>query len=92
MIVRNGYHHERDIQTGIGGVKVKAPRVRDLRSDEDDPIRFTSRILPPYLRRTKSLEDGYRESEQSWKETRAKQRSGSRISGCRNEGVRRESV
>ncbi|VAX24979.1 hypothetical protein MNBD_NITROSPINAE02-252 [hydrothermal vent metagenome] len=69
MIVRNGYHHERDIQTGIGGVKVKATRVRDLRSGEDDPIRFTSRILPPYLRRTKSLEDGYRESEQSWKET-----------------------
>jgi len=57
MIVRNGYHHERDIQTGIGTVRVKAPRVRDLRSGEDDPIRFTPRILPPYLRKTKSLEE-----------------------------------
>jgi len=57
MIVRNGYHHERDIQTGIGSFPVKAPRVRDLRSDEDEPIRFTSKILPPYLRKTKSLEE-----------------------------------
>ena len=48
---------EREVQTGIGAVTVKRPRVRDR-----DPqatggrIRFTSSILPPYLRRAKSVE------------------------------------
>jgi len=57
-IVRHGYLPERDIQTGIGAVAVKAPRVRDR--DPAAPggrIRFTSSILPPYLRRSKSLEE-----------------------------------
>ena len=56
QVVRNGYHREREVQTGIGGVKVKAPRVRDLRCSVDRVI-FTSSILPPYLRKTKSLEE-----------------------------------
>jgi len=56
LIVRNGYHREREVQTGIGGVKVKAPRVRDQRCSTDR-IHFTSRILPPYLRKTRSLEE-----------------------------------
>lgn len=55
-VVRNGYLPEREIQTGIGSVSVKAPRVRD-RASGDDAIRFTSKILPPYLRRSKSIED-----------------------------------
>ncbi len=49
---------EREIQTGIGAVQVKAPRVRDR--DPEAPggrIGFTSRILPPYLRRAKSIEE-----------------------------------
>lgn len=56
-IVRNGYLPERKIQTGIGQVEVKAPRVRDRQPDPcKGRIRFTSTILPPYLRRTKSIE------------------------------------
>ncbi len=57
-VVRHGYLPEREIQTGIGAVAIKAPRVRDR-----DPaaaggrIRFTSSILPPYLRRSKSMEE-----------------------------------
>src|SRR5512147_3217761 len=55
QVVRNGHLPERTIQTGIGNVEVKQPRVRDRRpADEREP--FTSAILPPYLRKTKSLE------------------------------------
>ena len=57
-IVRNGHLPERLIQTGIGPVDVRQPRVRDRRAGKGDgAIRFTSAILPRYLRRTKSLED-----------------------------------
>lgn len=52
-IVRNGYQPERTIQTGIGDVPVKAPRVRDRQGS----IKFSSSILPRYLRRTKSIEE-----------------------------------
>jgi transposase-like protein len=52
-IVRNGYLPERDVQTGIGAVRVQVPRVRD-RSGAG--IRFHSALLPPYIRRSKSLE------------------------------------
>ncbi len=57
-IVRHGYLPERDIQTGIGAIRVKAPRVRDR--DPQAPagrIGFTSSILPPYLRRSRSVEE-----------------------------------
>jgi putative transposase len=53
-IVRNGFLPERHIQTGLGDVAVKAPRVRD-RGDGD--IRFASSILPPYLKRAKNVEE-----------------------------------
>ena len=52
-IVRNGYQPERTIQTGIGDLPVKAPRVRD----REGTIKFNSSILPRYLRRTKSIEE-----------------------------------
>ena len=52
-VVRNGHKPERTIQTGIGDVAVKAPRVRDRQGE----IKFSSSILPPYLRRTKSIEE-----------------------------------
>ena len=55
-LVRHGHLPERDIQTGIGAVPVKVPRVRD-RAPEGTPLRFTSTILPPYLRRAKSIEE-----------------------------------
>lgn len=58
MVVRNGHKEEREIQTGIGPVKVRQPRVNDRRKDENgERVRFTSEILPPYLRRTKSIEE-----------------------------------
>jgi len=57
-VVRNGYLPEREIQTGIGPVAVKVPRARDRQPDhESGPIRFTSSLLPPYLRKTKSMEE-----------------------------------
>lgn len=54
QVVRNGYLPEREIQTGIGPVSVRVPRVRDR---GDSGIVFHSNLLPPYLRRTKSIED-----------------------------------
>ena len=54
LVIRNGYLPERTIQTGIGDIAVKAPRVRDR---SGSGLRFTSTILPPYLRRTKSIEE-----------------------------------
>ena len=57
-VVRNGYLPEREIQTGIGPVPVKVPRARDRQPDhESEPIRFKSALLPPYLRKTKSMEE-----------------------------------
>ena len=57
-IVRHGHLPEREIQTGIGPVAVRCPRVRDRGAGETGPrVRFTSRILPPYLRRAKSIEE-----------------------------------
>ena len=57
-VTRNGYLPEREIQTGIGPVKAKVPRVRDRQPDsQTGRICYTSSILPPYLRRTKSMEE-----------------------------------
>ena len=55
QVVRNGHLPERAIQTGIGAVEVQQPRVRDRRP-ADQREAFTSAILPPYLRKTRSLE------------------------------------
>ena len=49
-LVRHGHLPEREVMTGIGSVPVKVPRVRD-RGANAEKIRFTSTILPPYLRR-----------------------------------------
>jgi len=57
LVVRNGHHRSRRIDTGIGAIEVAAPRVNDRRVDESgNRFGFTSAILPPYLRRTRSLE------------------------------------
>ena len=52
-VVRNGHLPEREVQTGIGAVRVKVPRVRDR---SGSGIRFHSALLPSYLRRSNSLE------------------------------------
>ena len=57
-VVRHGYLPEREIQTGIGAVRVKAPRVRDRDPEaRGGRIGFTSSILPRYLQRSKSMEE-----------------------------------
>jgi putative transposase len=53
-VVRNGYLPEREVQTGIGSIPVQVPRLRD-RSGQG--IRFHSSILPPYMRRSRSVEE-----------------------------------
>ena len=55
-LVRHGHLPKREIMTGIGPVAVRQPRVRDREPSEGERIRFSSSILPPYARRTKSLE------------------------------------
>ena len=55
-LVRHGHRPERKVVTGLGPVPVRAPRVRDRTGAGEGRIRFTSAILPPYARRSKSLE------------------------------------
>jgi len=58
LVVRNGHMAVRTIQTGLGAVPVARPRVDDRRVDgQGNRCRFTSKILPPYLRRTRSVEE-----------------------------------
>jgi putative transposase len=55
-LVRHGHLPEREILTGIGAVTVRCPRVRNRVGEGSECIRFSSAILPPYARRSKSLE------------------------------------
>jgi len=52
LVIRNGYLPERAIQTGLGAIKIRQPRIRDKRDGKS----FTSRILPKYVRRSPSVE------------------------------------
>lgn len=52
LVVRNGYLPERDLVTGVGPIRIKQPRVRDKR----EGCRFTSMILPPFMRRVPSVD------------------------------------
>src|SRR3982750_3594862 len=56
-LVRNGHAPERQIQTGIGPIEVRRPKVRDRGAGDAAPIRFTSAVLPAYLRRTRNIEE-----------------------------------
>jgi putative transposase len=56
QVVRNGHLPERTITTGIGPVTVQQPRGHDRRPAERRE-KFSSAILPPYLRKTKSVEE-----------------------------------
>ena len=55
-VVRNGRLPSRTILTGVGPVEVSQPRVRDRRP-AGEAEKFSSKILPPYLRKTKSIEE-----------------------------------
>jgi putative transposase len=52
-VVKNGFHPEREIQTGVGPVTVKIPKIR---SKTGEPVTFHSALVPPYVRKTKTLE------------------------------------
>jgi putative transposase len=52
-VVRNGYLPERQLQTSIGPVTVKIPKVR---AKTGEPVTFRSALVPPYIRKTKTLE------------------------------------
>ena len=51
-VVRNGYLPERELQTGLGPVTVKIPKVR---AKTGEPVTFHSALVPPYVRKTMSL-------------------------------------
>jgi len=55
-LVRHGHMPEREVMTGIGAVAVRCPRVRDRVGEGGERIRFSSAILPPDARQSKSLE------------------------------------
>lgn len=52
-VVRNGHHPERPVQTGIGPVSVRIPKVR---SKDGKPVTFRSALVPPCIRKTRTLE------------------------------------
>ncbi|WP_346798123.1 IS256 family transposase [Halomonas sp. Bachu 37] len=53
-VVRNGYLPERTVQTGVGDVSVQVPKVRDR---SGGGARFNNSLLPPYLKRARSIEE-----------------------------------
>lgn len=53
-IVRNGYQPERNLQTGLGDIAVKIPKVRDRAKQG---VKFNSNLVPPYLKKAKSIEE-----------------------------------
>lgn len=55
-VVRHGHLPQRCVATGIGSVPIKVPRSRDRQGVGEDSVRFISQILPPYVRRSKSIE------------------------------------
>jgi transposase-like protein len=57
-VVRHGYGPERSIQTGIGALEVRRPKVRDRAADlpAEKRVRFSSAILPRWARRSRSLD------------------------------------
>jgi len=57
LVVRNGHLPDRQIMTGAGPLEIRQPRVRDKSPDADERVRFSSSILPPYLRKSKSIEE-----------------------------------
>ena len=56
-LVRNGHAPERRIQTGVGPLEIRRPKLRDRGAAGAEPIRFTSAILPAYLRRARNIEE-----------------------------------
>ena len=56
QVVRNGHAQQRTVTTGVGPMQVRMPRVHNRR-EEDERERFNSKILPPYLRKAKAIDE-----------------------------------
>ena len=54
--MRHGHGPERKIQTGIGPLAIRRPKIRDRAAGAREKVRFTSRILPKWARRSTSLD------------------------------------
>ncbi len=57
LVVRNGYLPSRELLSGAGILQVKQPRVRDNAPTSEDRVFFAPSVLPPYLRRSKSVDE-----------------------------------
>jgi transposase-like protein len=59
LLVRNGYHQERNVMTAAGNIRVKIPRVddRDESKSKEERLHFHSKVIPPYLRRAREVDD-----------------------------------
>jgi putative transposase len=57
LVVRNGYKPAREILTGAGRLAVEQPRIRDNSGEKENRVQFSSKVLPPYLRRSKSIDE-----------------------------------
>ena len=57
QVVRNGHNKSRKIITGAGQLEVRTPRIDDRILDRHKEKRFKSSIIPPYLRRTKNIDE-----------------------------------
>ena len=57
LVVRNGHLPERSIATGAGCLTISQPRVRDRDPNKENRVTFTPKIIPPYLRRSKAIDE-----------------------------------
>src|SRR5579859_6892148 len=57
LVVRNGRAQERTVTVGSGTMRIRAPRVNDKRVIDSERQHFASKILPPYLRRSKNVSE-----------------------------------
>ena len=57
VVVRNGHLPSREIMTGAGPLEVQQPRVRDNSVEKENRVFFSPNVLPPYLKRTKAIEE-----------------------------------
>jgi transposase-like protein len=57
QVVRNGHLPPREVLTGAGALKVEQPRVRDNASDPEARVTFSPSVLPPYLRKSRAIEE-----------------------------------
>ena len=59
LVVRNGFHRERNVMTAAGNIRVKIPRLSDRREGKGkkDRLCFHSKMIPPYLRRANEVDE-----------------------------------